>query len=135
MIFKQIDEILDGRKTQTRRVVKAGEYLTTAHVRTEKRGVRKAVTAVETRARFKWVVGSQQAIVPGRGKPGIGRKIRFIAIRWEPLQDITEADARAEGVDSVEEYKQLWELINGKTKGARWDDNPIVWVITFEVVK
>ena len=25
--------------------------------------------------------------------------------------------------------------INGKTPGARWADNPLCWVLTFEVVK
>lgn len=36
---------------------------------------------------------------------------------------------------SVEEYRTLWESINGKTKGARWADNPLVWVLVFEVVQ
>jgi hypothetical protein len=55
-------------------------------------------------------------------------------IHHEPLQSITEADARAEGVESVEAYRELWESINGKTKGARWDDNPFVYVLSFEVI-
>jgi hypothetical protein len=62
-------------------------------------------------------------------------RIRITGIRREALQSITEADALAEGVDSVEAYRALWDRINGNTKGARWADNPPVWVITFEVVK
>lgn len=65
----------------------------------------------------------------------------FIAVDGEMVsgsrqwvQDITEVDARAEGVDSVTTYQALWESINGKTKGARWQDNPWVWVYEFVFV-
>ena len=61
-------------------------------------------------------------------------RIKLLAIRQEPLQDITHADALAEGVGSVEEYRELWDSINNR-KGLRWDDNPLVWVLTFEAVK
>jgi hypothetical protein len=65
------------------------------------------------------------------------RQLRILItdIHRERLQLITEDDARAEGVESVEAYRELWQSINGKTKDARWDDNPLVWVLTFEVVK
>lgn len=115
--------------------------------------------------RIKWQVGRTYAVINKRGLPAVwwtqdeygdyiwlnGRiirnkpsrqrehfrqmRIRVTGIRKDRLQDITEADAFAEGVASVEEYKALWDSINGKTKGARWSDNPEVWVITFELVK
>ena len=69
-------------------------------------------------------------------------------VRVERLQDITEADAKAEGalptlppVDSVrigaagthkEGYRQLWESINGP---GSWDANQWVWVVEFKRVK
>lgn len=71
-------------------------------------------------------------------------------IRVERLQDISEADAMAEGAepcangvwfdrqpayagsDAKGAYYALWEAINGK---GSWDVNPWVWVIGFEVVK
>lgn len=205
MIFEQIDEILTGRKTQTRRVCKPGEMFCDSPFRyTDKNedgikflnpGVYK-VTWFDGQESFddgdgeckdlrmvyglgfqrsSWGPGDKwpatYAVQPKRGQPAVwwleedgevghsmpyvetsfgGRqditaylksrgfrpaRIRITAIRRERLQDITEEDARAEGVDSVAEYRELWESINGKTKGARWADNPDVFVLTFELVK
>jgi len=166
VIFKQVDEILSGQKTQTRRVVKPGE------------GMYEASLALTAAGNVKWAVGKTYAVVPKRGLPGVWWKrvgtvalthngmheyhypsnpdaaaialpvtraelekrgfrplrIRITAIRQERLQAITEADAKAEGVSSKGEYAKLWNRIN-KRKGTRWSDNPLVWVLTFEVVK
>lgn len=178
MIFKQIDEILSGQKTQTRRVCKESEHL---YFRVQIGAAALHEVLVYPSYRIKWQVGRTYAVVPKRGLPTVwwrekdGRvellhehseysalrefmapmsqrtrrmafddirnvgwqplRIRITAIRREPLQSITEDDAWAEGVFNVEEYKFLWHSINGKTKGARWQDNPNVWVLTFEVVK
>lgn len=178
MIFKPelIDAILAGRKTQTRRLVKPGEYLICADSYGEGYGDGPAIEVTSLRDRpdkyemtnySKWVVGRTYAVVPKRGKPGVWwsdlylgsvshplviekpdaatqayrietgwrpLRIRIVAIRREHLQDITEADAKAEGVSSKGEYAKLWNRIN-KRKGTRWSDNPLVWALTFEVVK
>lgn len=50
------------------------------------------------------------------------------ATRVERLQAITEADARAEGVESVAHFQALWDVLHDP--GA-WDQNPEVIVIRF----
>ena len=69
--------------------------------------------------------------------------LEITAARVERLQDISEADARAEGAPAyrlpahpvfddrphVLGYAQLWDSING---AGSWDANPWVWVIEFK---
>ncbi len=81
--------------------------------------------------------------------------LKITDVRVERLQDISGADAVAEGVkmtwisdgieeckyknyindgrgslsDASESYKTLWQRINGTES---WDANPWVWVVTFE---
>jgi hypothetical protein len=68
------------------------------------------------------------------------------AVRVERLQEITEADAKAEGVTAesvsavpgvmgyVAPYAELWDSLNAE-RGYGWDVNPWVWVLTFRRAK
>tara|TARA_R110000868_G_scaffold289746_1_gene550012 strand:- start:351 stop:986 length:636 start_codon:yes stop_codon:yes gene_type:complete len=77
--------------------------------------------------------------------------LEITGVRVERLQDISEEDAIAEGVESwldslpndfrklrgilcdnyhAIQYRQLWESINGK---GSWEANPWVWVLDFIV--
>lgn len=62
--------------------------------------------------------------------------LEVTGVRVERLNDISEADALAEGVDCIkagtpterDAYRYLWEDINGP---GSWAANPWVWVIEF----
>lgn len=68
-------------------------------------------------------------------------------VRVERLQDITEEDAKAEGVEHVsiadvprqaawscrQDFSVLWDKINGGK--APWKSNPWVWVVSFKRVR
>lgn len=83
--------------------------------------------------------------------------LRLTNVRVERLQDISEADAQAEGIEwnprldpvgpckwgSVVEpgkgfnspvfaFEELWRSMNGPES---WEENPWVWALTFKVIK
>jgi len=62
--------------------------------------------------------------------------LRIAEVRIESLQDISLADALAEGIapgtvaDPVLAYRGIWEGINGP---GSWEANPLVWVVAFKM--
>lgn len=74
--------------------------------------------------------------------------IELVAVRIEPLQEISEKDAKAEGAPAdiehshdvydgvrdqfqyVKSYQRIWESLHGEDS---WAFNPWVWVLEFKV--
>jgi len=151
MIFQHtLPEIMTQKKTQTRRLVQPDEIAFT--------GLDNEIIAVVKNGRRIYRVGRKYPIMPGRGKPTVrialdtygqvlawttgGELYGFVwypayilllGIRCQQVQEISEADAIAEGVASVAEYCDLWNTIH-RRPGTRWSDNPWVWVYSFELV-
>lgn len=77
--------------------------------------------------------------------------LRVTDVRVERVQDISDEDARAEGIEAVfpdiqkrdlvgsalasrNAFEELWDSINAR-RGFGWDVNPWVWCISFERVE
>ena len=121
MIFKKelIPLILNGKKTQTRRLVKNDKP--------------------------RWKVGNTYAVQDGRGRPAICR-IKILSIKKEKLLDIDEKDAKREGCYNRVSFLYTFYYLNKLVKnyihlighpdsfaGKKW--NPDVWILDFELVK
>lgn len=139
MIFRQWQQVLDGTKTQTRRLWNEGDegFYYSLHQPPRPDNI---TDIIDANGRIRFSRSQLLPVIPKRAQKAIRlpdgemARVRITQLRHERLQDISETDARAEGVESVEAYRALWESINGKTKGIRWADNPEVVVITFELV-
>src|ERR1700680_1352858 len=94
--------IAQGKKTQTRRHVKAGE------------------------SKCRYVEGRAYVVQTGRGKPGHGQ-ITITGVRRERVDAITLQDARREGFRTTSEFLAYWDQLHGE--GLR---DALVWVISFE---
>lgn len=150
MIIRQWQDVIDGRKTQTRRVIDRSKALLFDD--DFKFNVLNTIQLPDKNGNYRtrWQVGKVYAMVPKMGKPGVGF-YRITALSAECLQDITEADAIAEGILPFVQldmsmgytcrgidaayptaracYRALWESM-----GTRWNDDQYVVVIGIEYV-
>jgi hypothetical protein len=170
---EMVNAILDGRKTQTRRIVKP-QPKTIAHDSKNrlpmafwadnskwikpKYQVGDIIWVRETwskkdghyfyKAGHELLIDSEPLIKRWRPSIYMPREaarifLRVTNVRVERLQEITEKDAKAEGVitnDAVKVssyvywFEMLWDDLN-KKRGYGWETNPWVWVYELERVE
>ncbi len=128
------EAVLAGKKTQTHRLTQPEDV-----------GVQAAdgsFAEVRRGGRVHYAVGREYAVQPGRRARQVGR-IKLWRIERQHVQDITLQQAIEEGVWSEERSAQgdyraafaaMWNQIHSKA-GTRWEDNPAVWVLHFELVQ
>jgi hypothetical protein len=182
-----VQAILEGRKTQTRRVIKVDDapenwkisIAGTSIVRTEPYDVKlpRYAAGDVLWVREAWCKNENpnspnyggyeyyadyegahcQSLIKWRSPIFMPREaarlfLKVKTVRVERLHDITENDARNEGVKDPYDYQEpsyynqphvrgmeinksafagLWDSLNAK-RGYGWDTNPLVWVYEFE---
>lgn len=91
--------VLEGRKSQTRRRIKAGETV------------------------CRWVPGRSYSVQHARGRPAAGRLV-VVSAAQQPLGDLTLRDARAEGFRTRREFLDHWHRLFPDMTRA-----DLVWVL------
>jgi hypothetical protein len=151
---EMVRAIIDGRKTQTRRIIKSPKkcpYGKIGDCLWVRETWKKSPDIFD-----KTIPYLYKASIPdsaheefGPWKPSIFMPrvasridLEIIDIRVERLQDISEDNAKSEGI--LIEYQShpgpanklgfhlLWDKIHGLNS---WEDNPLVWVIEFRRIK
>lgn len=98
--------VVDGTKTQTRRIKKKDEHFEDGRVFT--------FDTYSFKERTRWEVGKTYAVQSGRGKPAIGR-IRITGIREQDVREISDADVCAEGfVFNKADFLKTWTQMHDK---------------------
>ena len=94
-----------------------------------------AITSPQTGNQWNW------RLKIGRFLPRWASRLtlKITDVRLERLQDISEADAMAEGAPTLptgqsarDWYRSAWEKLHG---AGAWQQNPWVWVIEFERIE
>ena len=146
MTAEEVRAILDGRKTQFRRIIKPQPA--------EGLAWRGAISCSTVKAdegkhlftdRYPCARQAQRIRCPF-GNPRNGDRLRIKdprtilaieSVRVERIRDITHHDALAEGCQPHpdckhntrgDDFQRLWESINGP---GSWAENPWVWVVEF----
>jgi len=141
MIFQfTYQNVLDGTKTQTRRIIKPGQSMDSFGCiwRWKDPETQNAVISVYT-------LNKNYAVQPEHGKPTIAR-IRITNIRRQDVREIDAYDARAEGFATWMSFLDTWLLMHDKPMLSKWEhwikrleDRPAeryqAWALTFELVR
>lgn len=141
---EMVTALLEGRKTQTRRLHKKPRFQVG-----EKAYVREAYVEVPyehdhiqidgghvTIPKYAYKADSKEKYSwkSSRFMPKLAARIfvEITEVREQYLWDINEADAKAEGVNSRDEFRKLWDKINFKNNNG-WIFNPRIMAYTFKI--
>jgi hypothetical protein len=143
MIFSETaDLVMNGTKTQTRRLAKPHDSIMLFKISTNNYG--KGIYNDQMN-RMRYQRGKTYAVQPARGTKSIGR-ILVTDIRLEPLQDISIHDAIAEGIlpEGIKDpeypttylmgFIKTWMRLYPTGSEFSWENNPKVVVLEFERV-
>lgn len=158
---QMVRAILEGHKTQTRRVIKPQPQEPTASFPLCPYGqpgcllwIRETWAHIQGKIIYRCNAAPEKHKGPWLPSIFMPRRasritLRITDVRPEKLQQISEQDAQSEGCFGylchenpalglvsdgelpTEEYQRLWDSLNAK-RGFAWDTNPWVWVICFE---
>jgi hypothetical protein len=117
-------QVVAGKKSETRRPVKAWEVLHDEKVSTARVG-----THMTVYGRTRFAVGAEYAVQPGRGKKAVGRIQVTDITRSERAMDISPAAARREGFATADAFCAAYARLNGE----EWLTMPC-WVLTFRLM-
>lgn len=158
IIFSQpmVRAILDGRKSQTRRLVRgkalewlqpnmfSADFVALEQHRVcpygypgERLWVREAhYRSPEGRLAYR-ADAHEPAALPWQRSIFMRREhsrieLEITGLRIERLQDLSDEDATAEGAEYWVAFREVWRKIHG---AQSWKQNPWVWVIVFTRVK
>jgi hypothetical protein len=129
MIFAHtIKNVLNGTKTQTRRLCYAADTLGHTKVRGETRVAVLDGYSTAVKPRPRWIVGNTYSVQPERCHASKGRILVCDLRREDDPTQISDADARAEGFVDAADFVKAWKSLHVK--------KPVqpVWVITFTLV-
>lgn len=155
-----VQAILQGRKTQTRRVVKRPEVSMQKCPYGQPGDVLWVRESFYPATNTPFIYKADGWVGDNTWKPSIHMPkdaariwLKLTDVKVERLQDIAEADAIAEGIEIIDQegqkvyrrydgyytvtpsayvsYWSLWASINGEES---WLANPWVWVLSFEVL-
>jgi len=122
MIFQHtLDKVLNGTKTQTRRIVQPGDtvlnYWRNPISSFNAGGCE--IGVVKRNGRDLWQAFNSYAVQMGRGKPAVARMlIRYI--RREDVRCISHEDVIAEGFGDETEFLKIWIAMHDKSALDRY---------------
>lgn len=105
MIFQHtIDNVLNGTKTMTRRLIKGGQKLVMVE---SAFGGHRPIYVQTPAGRVLYRISSTYAAQPSRTKKGVAR-IQITNIKHEDVRYISKQEAKCEGFGSIDAFLMIW---------------------------